>query len=151
MKSKSSCISMVCVSLTNAPQVTNTVRLSSHGRIISLSERHFRSFQSLSRFSLQPSDALSCRPDSVVAAVLSTLKICAGSSSPAARSEVSRNIIGSSRVQRCALEALAAFVNSPGKCLCVRFHFTSSETADLPRMNWICICFVSFRGEAEGQ
>lgn len=63
------------------------------------------------------------------------LKICAGFSSPAARSEVSRNIIGSSKVQKCALEALAAFVNNPGRYVCVRFHFTSSETTDLLRIN----------------
>ncbi|XP_029706235.1 integrator complex assembly factor BRAT1 isoform X2 [Takifugu rubripes] len=85
MKSKSSCISMICVSLTNAPQITN-----------------------------MPSDVLPCPPDSVVSAVLSLLKICSGFSSPTARREVSRNVIGSSKVQKCALETLAALSNSTG-------------------------------------
>lgn len=66
-------------------------------------------------FFLQPSDILSCPPDSVVSAVLSLLKICSGFSSPAASREVSRNVIGSSKVQKCALETLAALSDSTGK------------------------------------
>lgn len=62
---------------------------------------------------------MSCPPDSIVSAVLSVLKICRGFSSPADCREVSRNVIGSSKVQKCALEALTALSNSPGKYLCM--------------------------------
>lgn len=81
-------------------------------------------------FFLQPSDVLSCPPDSVVSAVLSVLKICSGFSSPAACREVSRNVIGSSKVQKCALETLRALSNSTGKCACMLL-LTSSKTQQI--------------------
>ncbi|CAF92735.1 unnamed protein product [Tetraodon nigroviridis] len=84
LKSKPACISMICVSLTHAPQITD-----------------------------MPCDMVSCPPDSVVSAVLSVLKICSGFSPPADSRRVSRNVIGSSKVQKCALEALTALSASP--------------------------------------
>ncbi|TMS23479.1 BRCA1-associated ATM activator 1 [Larimichthys crocea] len=85
LKSKTSCISIICVCLTNTPQIT-----------------------------LMPSDALPCPPDLIVTAVLSLLRICSGISSSAGCSEACRNLIGSGKVQKCALEALTALNNSPG-------------------------------------
>lgn len=67
----------------------------------------------------QPSDVLPCPPDLIVTAVLSLLRICSGVSSSTGCSEVCRNVIGSSKVQKCALEALTALNSSPGKCVCV--------------------------------
>ncbi|XP_070712332.1 BRCA1-associated ATM activator 1 isoform X2 [Pempheris klunzingeri] len=87
LKSKNSCISMICVCLTNTPQIT-----------------------------LTPSAVLPCPPPLIVTAVLSLLRICSGvsSSSPTGCSEVCRNVIGSGKVQKCALEALTALSSSPG-------------------------------------
>ncbi|XP_033940824.1 BRCA1-associated ATM activator 1 isoform X2 [Pseudochaenichthys georgianus] len=87
LKSKSSCISMICVCLSNTPQIT-----------------------------LTPPDVLPCLPVSIVTAVLSLLKICSGNSpsSSTGCSEVSRNVIGSGKVQKCALEALTTLTSSPG-------------------------------------
>ncbi|XP_035811567.2 BRCA1-associated ATM activator 1 isoform X2 [Amphiprion ocellaris] len=90
LKNKTSCISLICVCLTNTPQMT-----------------------------LMAADCLPCPPVLIVTAVLSLLKLCSGdSSSPSSSSsgcrEVSRNVIGSSKVQKCALDALTALSGSPG-------------------------------------
>ncbi|KAK5865780.1 hypothetical protein PBY51_020022 [Eleginops maclovinus] len=87
LKTKTSCISMICVCLTNTPQIT-----------------------------LTPPDVLPCPPVSIVTAVLSLLRICSGvfSSSSTGCSEVCRNVIGSGKVQKCALEALTTLTSSPG-------------------------------------
>ncbi|KAG7999763.1 BRCA1-associated ATM activator 1, partial [Nibea albiflora] len=85
LKSKTSCISLICVCLTNTPQIT-----------------------------LMPSDVLPCPPDLIVTAVLSLLRICSGISSSTGCSEACRNLIGSGKVQKCALEALTALNSSPG-------------------------------------
>ncbi|XP_049427142.1 BRCA1-associated ATM activator 1 isoform X3 [Epinephelus fuscoguttatus] len=87
MKSKTSCISMTCVCLTNTPLIT-----------------------------LKPSSILPCPPQLIVTAVLSLLRICSGVSfsSSAGCSEVCGNVIGSGKVQKCALEALTALSSSPG-------------------------------------
>ncbi|XP_059183243.1 BRCA1-associated ATM activator 1 isoform X2 [Centropristis striata] len=85
LKSKTCCISMICVSLTNTPQIT-----------------------------LMPPDVLPCPQALIVSAVLSLLKICSGvsSSSSTGCSEVCRNVISSGKVQKCALEALTALSSS---------------------------------------
>ncbi|XP_029362752.1 integrator complex assembly factor BRAT1 isoform X3 [Echeneis naucrates] len=87
LKSKTSCISMICVCLTNTPQI-----------------------------SLMPADLLPCPSASIVTAVLSLLRICSGdsSSSPAGCPEVFRNVISSGKVQKSALEALTGLSSSPG-------------------------------------
>ncbi|XP_029909512.1 integrator complex assembly factor BRAT1 [Myripristis murdjan] len=87
LKSKTSCISMLCVSLMNTPQIT-----------------------------LMPPDFLPCPPVTVVTAVLSLLRICSGHapSSSIGSSKTCRNIIGNGKVQRCGLEALTALSTSPG-------------------------------------
>ncbi|XP_058496210.1 BRCA1-associated ATM activator 1 isoform X1 [Solea solea] len=87
LKSKTSCISLICVCLTNAPHVT-----------------------------LMPADVLPCPPCSIVGAVVSLLSICNGcvSSSSSGHAEVFRNVIGSSKVQKCALEAVTRLSSSPG-------------------------------------
>ncbi|XP_022059424.2 BRCA1-associated ATM activator 1 isoform X3 [Acanthochromis polyacanthus] len=90
LKNKTSCISMICVCLTNTPQITLTA-----------------------------ADCLPCPPVLIVTAVLSLLRLCSGdfsssSSSSSSCRDVSRNIIGSSKVQKCALEALIALSGSPG-------------------------------------
>ncbi|CAK6971780.1 BRCA1-associated ATM activator 1 [Scomber scombrus] len=88
LKNKTSCVSMICVCLTNTPHIT-----------------------------LVPPDVLlTCHPAFVVLAVLSLLRICSGdsSSSPTGCREVYRNVIGSGKVQKCALEALTALSSSPG-------------------------------------
>ncbi|XP_031718914.1 integrator complex assembly factor BRAT1 isoform X2 [Anarrhichthys ocellatus] len=88
LKCKTSCISIICVCLTNTPRIT-----------------------------LSPSGVLPCPPDLIVTAVLSLLRICSGvssSSSSTSCSEVCRNVIGSGKVQKCALEALTALNSSPG-------------------------------------
>ncbi|XP_044203361.1 BRCA1-associated ATM activator 1 isoform X1 [Thunnus albacares] len=88
LKNKTSCISMICICLTNTPQIT-----------------------------LMPPDVLlTCPPVSVVLAVLSLLRICSGDSSSSSTGcrEVYRNVIGSGKVQKCALEALTALGSSPG-------------------------------------
>ncbi|XP_008282629.1 integrator complex assembly factor BRAT1 [Stegastes partitus] len=87
LKSKTSCISVICVCLTNTPQI-----------------------------SLTAADCLPCPPALTVTAVLSLLRLCGGdsSSSSAGCSQVYTNVIGSGKVQKCALEALAALSGSPG-------------------------------------
>uniref|UniRef100_A0A3P9C0M8 BRCA1-associated ATM activator 1 n=1 Tax=Maylandia zebra TaxID=106582 RepID=A0A3P9C0M8_9CICH len=64
-------------------------------------------------------DCLPCAPDLIVSGILSLLRICSGdsSSSSAGCSEVFRNVIGSGKVQKCALEALTAVSNSPGEAV----------------------------------
>ncbi|KAF1395502.1 hypothetical protein PFLUV_G00012170 [Perca fluviatilis] len=87
LKSKTSCISMICVCLTNTPQITLTLP-----------------------------GVLPCPPVLIVTAVVSLLRICSGTSSSSSTvcSEVCRNVIGSGKVQKCALEALTALNSSPG-------------------------------------
>ncbi|XP_068583227.1 BRCA1-associated ATM activator 1 isoform X2 [Cebidichthys violaceus] len=86
LKCKTSCIPIICVCLTNTPRIT-----------------------------LSPPGVLPCPPDLIVTAVLSLLRICSGvSSSSTGCSEVCRNVIGSGKVQKCALEALTALNSSPG-------------------------------------
>ncbi|XP_028261952.1 integrator complex assembly factor BRAT1 isoform X2 [Parambassis ranga] len=87
LKSKTPCISVICVCLTNMPQIT-----------------------------LLASDCLPCPPVLIVTAVLLVLRLCSGdsSSSSAGCCEVFRNIIGSGKVQKYALEALTALHSSPG-------------------------------------
>ncbi|XP_056227744.1 BRCA1-associated ATM activator 1 isoform X2 [Seriola aureovittata] len=87
LKSKTPCISIICVCLTNTPQIT-----------------------------LVPPDLLPCPPAVIVTAVVSLLRICSGdsSSSPTGCPEVFRNVIGSGKVQKSALEALTGLSSSPG-------------------------------------
>ncbi|XP_051242640.1 BRCA1-associated ATM activator 1 [Dicentrarchus labrax] len=93
LKRKTSCISVICVCLTNTPQIT-----------------------------LTPPEDLPCPPAAIVTAVLSLLRICSGVSSSSSSSSssstgcsgVCRNVIGSGKVQKCALEALAALSSSSG-------------------------------------
>ncbi|XP_078147128.1 integrator complex assembly factor BRAT1 isoform X2 [Centroberyx gerrardi] len=87
LKSKTSCISMICVCLTNTPQIT-----------------------------LMPPDFLPCPPVLIVTAVLSLLRICSGHApSPSiGSSKACRNVIGCGKVQKCGLEALTALSTSPG-------------------------------------
>uniref|UniRef100_A0A7N6B5P6 BRCA1-associated ATM activator 1 n=1 Tax=Anabas testudineus TaxID=64144 RepID=A0A7N6B5P6_ANATE len=63
-------------------------------------------FLSLSLSFHQPADVLPCPPGLIVTAVLTLLTICSGHTSLS--SEVFRNVIGSGKVQKCALEALTA-------------------------------------------
>uniref|UniRef100_A0A3Q3A105 BRCA1-associated ATM activator 1 n=1 Tax=Kryptolebias marmoratus TaxID=37003 RepID=A0A3Q3A105_KRYMA len=71
-------------------------------------------------FPSQAPDCLPCSPAEIVSAVLSVLRLCSGdspSSSPGC-AEVLRNVTGSGRVQKCALDALSALTaqrryNSP--------------------------------------
>uniref|UniRef100_UPI0037E88896 BRCA1-associated ATM activator 1 n=1 Tax=Semicossyphus pulcher TaxID=241346 RepID=UPI0037E88896 len=86
LKSKTSCISAICVCLTNTPHITPL-----------------------------PSDILPCPPAFIVTAVLSLLQVCSGvSSSSSGCSEVCRNVISGAKVQKCALEALTCLSSSPG-------------------------------------
>lgn len=109
LKRKTCCVSMICVSLTNVPQVgcTERWRTGVPPRLGSL-------------FSSLPSQAPDCLPCSlhdVVSAVLSLLRLCSGDSSSSLPvcAEVLRNVTGSGRVQKCALDALAALSSSSGK------------------------------------
>ncbi|XP_041640184.1 BRCA1-associated ATM activator 1 isoform X2 [Cheilinus undulatus] len=87
LKSKTSCISLICICLTHTPHIT-----------------------------LLPSDILPCPPAVIVIAVLSLLRICSGVSPPSSSgcSEACRNVISSSKVQKCALEALTSLSSSQG-------------------------------------
>ncbi|XP_040892235.1 BRCA1-associated ATM activator 1 [Toxotes jaculatrix] len=87
LKTKTSCISMICVCLANSPQIT-----------------------------LMPPDLLPCPPVLIVTAVLSLLRICGGDScsSSTGCTEVFRNVIGSGKVQKSALEALTGLSSTPG-------------------------------------
>lgn len=116
LKSKTSCISMICVCLTNTPHISLMVRhkaamgkwtvcLICSSVITSLSLSLSLSFH-------QPADVLPCPPGLIVTAVLTLLTICSGHTSLS--SEVFRNVIGSGKVQKCALEALTALSCCPG-------------------------------------
>ncbi|XP_060948153.1 BRCA1-associated ATM activator 1 [Limanda limanda] len=87
LKIKTSCISMICVCLTHTPPIT-----------------------------LMPRDSLPCPPVSILTAVLSLLRIVSGDSSSLSSgcSEVFRNLVGSGKVQKCALEVLTGLSSSPG-------------------------------------
>ncbi|XP_029950057.1 BRCA1-associated ATM activator 1-like [Salarias fasciatus] len=87
LKSKTSCISIICVCLSNTPQIT-----------------------------LMDPECVPCPPPVIVAAVVSSLRLCSGdsSSSPAGCSEAFRNIVGNKKVQKCGLEALIGLTNCPG-------------------------------------
>ncbi|XP_074553824.1 integrator complex assembly factor BRAT1 isoform X2 [Halichoeres trimaculatus] len=81
LKRKTSCISVMCTCLSTAANIT-----------------------------LLPSGLLPCPPALIIPAVLSLLRICSGiSSTPISGcSETCRNVIGSGKVQKCALEALTS-------------------------------------------
>lgn len=79
---------------------------------------HLAHTEALFLSSHQPSDVLPCPPGDIVTAVLSVLKLTSGLSTPADSRELSRNIMHCGRVQKCALEALIALSNSPGKNVC---------------------------------
>ncbi|KAM4584443.1 integrator complex assembly factor BRAT1 [Odontesthes bonariensis] len=86
LKIKTSCVSMVCVSVTSTPQI-----------------------------SLMAPDCRPCPPALIVTAVLSLLRLSGGdtaSSSPACV-DVFRNVAGCGKVQKCALEALSALSSCP--------------------------------------
>ncbi|KAM3864646.1 integrator complex assembly factor BRAT1 [Diretmus argenteus] len=86
LQSKTSCISTLCVCLTNTPQIT-----------------------------LLPPDFLPCPPVLVVTTVLSLLSICGGHApSSIDSSKACRNIIGCGKIQKCGLEALTALSTCPG-------------------------------------
>uniref|UniRef100_A0A1A8IRP1 BRCA1-associated ATM activator 1 n=3 Tax=Nothobranchius kuhntae TaxID=321403 RepID=A0A1A8IRP1_NOTKU len=86
LKSKSSCISMICASLANTPQIT-----------------------------LMDPDCLPCPPVLIVSAVLSLLRLCNGDgSSSSGCAEAGRNLIVSGKVQKCALDVLSVLSNSSG-------------------------------------
>nr|XP_019958673.1 PREDICTED: BRCA1-associated ATM activator 1 isoform X1 [Paralichthys olivaceus] len=87
LKIKTPCISMICVCLSNTPPIT-----------------------------LMPPDLLPCPPVLIITAVLSLLRIGSGdcSSSSSGCSEVFRNLVGSGKVQKCALEVLTGLSSSPG-------------------------------------
>lgn len=77
----------------------------------------------------QPSGVLPCSSALIITAVLSLLRICSGvsSSSSTGCSEVCRNVIGSGKVQKCALEALTALSSSPGKTVYVWDDWNSEQ------------------------
>uniref|UniRef100_A0A3B3DT08 BRCA1-associated ATM activator 1 n=1 Tax=Oryzias melastigma TaxID=30732 RepID=A0A3B3DT08_ORYME len=86
LKNKTSCVSMICISLKYIPKIT-----------------------------LMAPDCRPCPPASVVGAVLSLLRLCSGLSPPSVAGCVTvfRNVTGSGKVQKCALEALSALSSSP--------------------------------------
>ncbi|KAM4594346.1 integrator complex assembly factor BRAT1 isoform 2-T2 [Fundulus diaphanus] len=126
LKSKT-CISMICMCLTNMPQIT-----------------------------VMAPDCLPCPQSLVVRAVLSLLRLCRGdcSSSSAGCVAVFRFVTGSSKVQRCAMEALSALSKSPEvkiglaelfKLLTEYLNCPSSEPSVLQKsykvlINWIGVC-----------
>uniref|UniRef100_A0A3P9M847 BRCA1-associated ATM activator 1 n=1 Tax=Oryzias latipes TaxID=8090 RepID=A0A3P9M847_ORYLA len=85
LQSKISCISMICISLKHIPKITH----------------------------MAP-DCRPCPPAVVVAAVLALLRLCRGLSPPSLNGCVAvfRNVTGSGKVQKCALEALSALSSS---------------------------------------
>lgn len=115
LKSKTSCISVICVCLINTPQFTLMVRLRAQHFIHSPVKKNIWHSTTVSLLSHQPSDVLPCSPDDIVTAVLSVLKLCSGMSTSAGAGELCRNIMHCGRVQKCALEALTALSSSPGK------------------------------------
>ncbi|XP_061575592.1 BRCA1-associated ATM activator 1 isoform X2 [Cololabis saira] len=84
LKSKTSCISIICVSVTSTP------------RIILLGP-----------------DCLPCPPVLIVNAVLSILRICVGDFSKTGCFDAFRNVTNSGKVQKCALDALSALSSGP--------------------------------------
>lgn len=120
LRSKSSCVSILCLCLRNVPTITAMVRAEPpvvtqqvKGLVSSLSHP-----LSLSP-PPQPPHLLPAPPDAVVAAVLWLLRISSGDGVTSnGRTEVFKNIVGSSKVQKCALEALTAFSCSPGRTSC---------------------------------
>ncbi|XP_034542857.1 BRCA1-associated ATM activator 1 [Notolabrus celidotus] len=87
LKSKTSCISVICTCLSTTANIP-----------------------------LLPSGLLPCPPVLIIPAVLSLLRICSGVSSTLSSgcSETCRNVIGSGKIQKCALEALMSLSSSPG-------------------------------------
>uniref|UniRef100_A0A3Q3EGU8 BRCA1 associated ATM activator 1 n=1 Tax=Labrus bergylta TaxID=56723 RepID=A0A3Q3EGU8_9LABR len=73
--------------------------------------------QSLSLFFPQPSGLLPCPPALIITAVLSLMRICRGvsTSSSSGCGDICRNVIGSGKVQKCALDALTFLSSSPGE------------------------------------
>lgn len=121
LKIKTSCISVICVCLRNAPQIILMVRLLHNREKMKGNEPllSYRKSINLSSSSPQPPDVLPCSPALIVLAVLSLLRTCSGdTSSSAGCGGVSRNVIASGKVQKCALEALTSLSSSPGKAVC---------------------------------
>ncbi|XP_047221733.1 BRCA1-associated ATM activator 1 isoform X1 [Girardinichthys multiradiatus] len=126
LKSKT-CFSMICVCLTNIPQIT-----------------------------LLAPDCLPCPQRRIVSAVLSLLKLCCGdtSSSSAGCVGVFRFVTGSSKIQKCSMEALSALSKSPEveillpevfKLLTEYVNSPSSDPSVLQKsyqalINWIGVC-----------
>uniref|UniRef100_A0A146VV03 BRCA1-associated ATM activator 1 n=1 Tax=Fundulus heteroclitus TaxID=8078 RepID=A0A146VV03_FUNHE len=121
------CVSMICMCLTNMPQIT-----------------------------VMAPDRLPCPQSLVVRAVLSLLRLCRGdcSSSSAGCVGVFRYVTGSSKVQKCAMEALSALSKSPEvkiglaevfKLLTEYLNCPLSEPSVLQKsykvlINWIDVC-----------
>lgn len=99
---------------------------------------HILHTKTLSLFSYQPSDILTCPPGHIVTAVLSVLKLASGMLPPAGSGELSRHIMHCGRVQKCALEALIALGSSPGKY--VRQQQTVKAAEERPE--WDSLCFT---------
>ncbi|XP_023190354.1 BRCA1-associated ATM activator 1 isoform X2 [Xiphophorus maculatus] len=124
---RKSCISMICVCLSNIPQIT-----------------------------LMASDHLPCPQRLIVTAVLMLLRLCCvdSSSSSAGCVEVVRFITGNSKVQKCALEALLVLSKSPGvkmvlvdvfKVLTEYLNSPSSDPSVLQKsyqavIKWVGVC-----------
>ncbi|XP_028314827.1 integrator complex assembly factor BRAT1 isoform X2 [Gouania willdenowi] len=87
LQNKSSCISIICTCLTNSPLITV----------------------------LDPS-FLPCSLDVIISSILLMLRLCSGDtlSVSSGCSGAVRNVIGSSKVKKCALEALMSVSSSPG-------------------------------------
>uniref|UniRef100_A0A3B3TSR8 BRCA1 associated ATM activator 1 n=1 Tax=Poecilia latipinna TaxID=48699 RepID=A0A3B3TSR8_9TELE len=100
---RKSCISMICVCLSNIPQITLMLSLFHVETVI------------LGSIPPQASDCLPCPQRLIVTAVLLLLRLCCvdSSSSSAGCVEVVRFITGNSKVQKCALEALLVLSKSP--------------------------------------
>ncbi|XP_014834302.1 PREDICTED: BRCA1-associated ATM activator 1 isoform X2 [Poecilia mexicana] len=124
---RKSCISMICLCLSNIPQIT-----------------------------LMASDCLPCPQRLIVTAILLLLRLCCvdSSSSSAGCVEVVRFITGNSKVQKCALEALLVLSKSPGvkmvlvevfKVLTEYLNSHSSDPSVLQKsyqavIKWVGVC-----------
>ncbi|XP_043969733.1 BRCA1-associated ATM activator 1 isoform X2 [Gambusia affinis] len=124
---RKSCISIICVCLSNIPQIT-----------------------------LMASDRLPCPQRQIVTAVLMLLRLCCvdSSSSSAGCVEVVRFITGNSKVQKCALEALLVLSKSAGvkmvlvdvfKVLTAYLNSPSSDPSVLQKsyqavIKWVGVC-----------
>ncbi|KAM9792183.1 integrator complex assembly factor BRAT1 [Neosynchiropus ocellatus] len=86
LKARPSCVSVMCVCARNLPQVLS-----------------------------QPADVLPCPPAAIVLALVALLRICVGESASGDK-DVFRNLVGSARVQKCALEALRRLSGAAGEC-----------------------------------